>query len=80
MWEHYGASSMRGASVLAEHARAKAYSWSSCRLGGCQNFRWIRSWAVLGFKYSLGFFSFCVLIVGPSGVVYDPNMSRCECS
>jgi len=39
--------------VLAEHARARAYSWSSCRLGGCQNFRWIRSWAVLGFM-SLG--------------------------
>ena len=39
-------------SWLARHARVRAKSWSSCRFGGCQNLRWMRSRAVLGSRYS----------------------------
>ena len=54
--------------VAALHASARAMSWSSCLPCGCQNLRWMRSWAVLGWRYS-----YCCSLICAIRVLSSPG-------
>ena len=57
--------------VAALHDSASAMSWSSCLPCGCQNLRWIRSWAVLGCRYS-----YCCSLICAIKVLSSPAILR----
>ena len=62
-------------SLLAWQASVRAKSWSSCRLVGCQNFRWMRSCAVFGLRYS-----YCCSLICAMSCVSSGRMLSLFCS